>query len=99
MLYSMEESMLNEDFFKYNQTEVCVLIYIVFNVYIHTYLYFKLVGNKDFVKFQLSRSYFNLKEYLRASYYLNECESSGAYFLKIYSKYMVNNMTCKPTYC
>ena len=31
-----------------------------------------LVSTKDIVLFQLTRSYFNLKEYLRASNYLNE---------------------------
>jgi anaphase-promoting complex subunit 8 len=49
---------------------------------------FKIVSPKEFVKFQLARSYFNLKEYVRASFYLNECESPCAYFLYIYSKYM-----------
>ena len=44
---------------------------------------------KEFVKFQLARSFFNQKEYLRASYYLTDCESSSEYFLYIYSKYMV----------
>ena len=48
----------------------------------------KIISPKDFIKFQLARSYFNLKEYLRATYYLADCESPITYFLYIYSKYM-----------
>ena len=59
-----------------------------------------LVSNKDIVRFQLARSYFNLKEYLRASNYLSdscnnsESVASGVYFLYIYSKYMAIMKKC-----
>ncbi|CAF0739094.1 unnamed protein product [Brachionus calyciflorus] len=48
----------------------------------------EIVGSKEFVKFKLAMSYFDLKEYQRAAYYLEDCESQPSYFLHIYSKYM-----------
>lgn len=59
-----------------------------------------LVSNKDIVRFQLARSYFNLKEYLRANNFLNESATNnelvapGVYFLYIYSKYMAIMKKC-----
>ncbi len=59
-----------------------------------------LVSNKDIVRFQLARSYFNLKEYLRASNCLSEyCNNTNeatnsCYFLYIYSKYMAIMKKC-----
>ena len=51
----------------------------------------QMVGSgKDFIKYQLARSYFNLMEYARAAHYLTDCESSACYFLSVYSKYMVS---------
>jgi len=49
---------------------------------------------KDFRKYQLARSYFNTKEYLRASYYLSDCESPISSFLCSYSKYMTIMKKC-----
>lgn len=53
-----------------------------------------IVGTNEFVKYQLARSYFNLKEYQRSRFYLEDCESSGAYFLSVYSKYMAIMKKC-----
>ena len=67
-----------------------------------------LVSTKDIVSFQLARSYFNLKEYLRASNYLldgnvnatfinqneNHAAAGSCYFLYIYSKYMAIMKKC-----
>ena len=55
-------------------------------------------GTKDFIKYQLARSYFNLKEYARATFHLSECDSSAAYFLYVYSKYMVNIFCSKKNF-
>ncbi len=56
--------------------------------------YTNLVEPKEFRRFQLARSYFNAKEYLRASFYLAECESPASYFLAVYSKYMAIMKKC-----
>ena len=53
-----------------------------------------LVDSKEFRRFQLARSYFNAKEYVRAAFYLADCESSASYFLAVYAKYMAIMKKC-----
>ena len=55
---------------------------------------FNLVDPKEFRRFQLARSCFNSKEFLRASFYLKDCESPASYFLNVYSKYMAIMKKC-----
>lgn len=38
----------------------------------------------------LAKSYFDLKEYDRAAYFLRGCKSQKAYFLYMYSRYLVS---------
>jgi hypothetical protein len=38
----------------------------------------------------LAKSYFDLKEYDRAAYFLRGCRSKKAYFLYMYSRYLVS---------
>jgi anaphase-promoting complex subunit 8 len=56
--------------------------------------YFNLIDPKEFRRFQLARSCFNSKEFLRASFYLKDCESPAGYFLNVYSKYMAIMKKC-----
>lgn len=41
----------------------------------------------------LAKSYFDLKEYDRAAYFLRDCHSQKAYFLYMYSRYLVSMLT------
>jgi anaphase-promoting complex subunit 8 len=41
-------------------------------------------------KFLLGKSYFDVKEFDRAAYFLESCKSPKCRFLKIYSKYLVS---------
>jgi anaphase-promoting complex subunit 8 len=43
---------------------------------------------KEYDCFTLAKSYFDLKEYDRAAYFLTDCKSSKGYFLHMYSRYM-----------
>ncbi len=45
---------------------------------------------KDFYQYSVAKSYFDLKEFDRAAYALQNCKSSKAYFLHLYSQYMVS---------
>ena len=53
-----------------------------------------LVDSQEFRRYQLARSCFNSKEFLRASFYLRDCESPASYFLNVYSKYMAIMKKC-----
>lgn len=44
---------------------------------------------QDFDALCLAKSYFDLKEYDRAAYFLRGCRSKKAYFLYMYSRYLV----------
>lgn len=46
----------------------------------------------EYDKFLLSKSYFDVKEFDRAAYFLESCKSSKCRFLKIYSKYLVSKI-------
>lgn len=44
---------------------------------------------QDLDALTLAKSYFDLKEYDRAAYFLKGCSSQKAYFLYMYSRYLV----------
>lgn len=44
---------------------------------------------RDLDAYTLAKSYFDLKEYDRAAYFLRGCKSQKAYFLYMYSRYLV----------
>lgn len=44
---------------------------------------------RDLDAYTLAKSYFDLKEYDRAAYFLQGCKSQKAYFLYMYSRYLV----------
>lgn len=44
----------------------------------------------DLDAYTLAKSYFDLKEYDRAAYFLRNCKSPKAYFLYMYSRYLVS---------
>ncbi|XP_071167407.1 cell division cycle protein 23 homolog [Mytilus edulis] len=44
----------------------------------------------EYDKFALASSYFDLKEYDRAVYFLQECSSSNNYFLYLYGRYLAD---------
>lgn len=44
---------------------------------------------QDLDAYTLAKSYFDLKEYDRAAYFLRGCKSQKAYFLYMYSRYLV----------
>ena len=48
---------------------------------------------KDLDALTLAKSYFDLKEYDRAAHFLKECCSKKAYFLYMYSRYLVRIYT------
>ena len=56
--------------------------------------YFNMIDLKEFRRFQLARSCFNSKEFLRASFYLKDCESPAGFFLNVYAKYMAIMKKC-----
>ncbi|XP_070541258.1 cell division cycle protein 23 homolog [Ptychodera flava] len=43
---------------------------------------------EEFDQYTLAKSYFDLKEYDRAAYFVEKCKSSRAYFLHIYGRYL-----------
>ncbi|XP_064638455.1 cell division cycle protein 23 homolog [Lineus longissimus] len=43
---------------------------------------------KEYDRYTLAKSYFDLKEYDRGAYFLTDCKSSKGYFLHMYSRYM-----------
>lgn len=45
----------------------------------------------DLDAYTLAKSYFDLKEYDRAAYFLRNCKSPKAYFLYMYSRYLVSS--------
>ena len=45
---------------------------------------------KDFDKYTLGKTFFDLKEFDRASFFLEDCTSHKAYFLYMYSRYLVS---------
>jgi hypothetical protein len=45
---------------------------------------------QDIEKYCLAKSYFDLKEYLRAAHALENCEGSKAVFLRCYSRFLVS---------
>lgn len=49
---------------------------------------------QDLDALTLAKSYFDLKEYDRAAYFLKGCCSQKAYFLYMYSRYLVRNVSC-----
>lgn len=51
---------------------------------------------QDLDALTLAKSYFDLKEYDRAAYFLKGCCSQKAYFLYMYSRYLVR--CCKYSY-
>ena len=46
---------------------------------------------KDFDKYTLGKAFFDLKEFDRAAFFLEGCTSQKAYFLYMYSRYLVSN--------
>lgn len=44
---------------------------------------------KDFDKYILGKAYFDLKEFKRVAFFSEECKSQKAYFLLVYSHYLV----------
>ena len=46
---------------------------------------------KDFDKYSLGKAYFDLKEFKRAAFFLEDCTSHKGYFLLIYSHYLVRS--------
>lgn len=46
---------------------------------------------QDLDALTLAKSYFDLKEYDRAAYFLKGCCSQKAYFLYMYSRYLVRS--------
>jgi hypothetical protein len=44
---------------------------------------------QDLPKYLLGKSYFDCKEYDRAAYVLDDCQSLKSKFLRLYSKYLV----------
>lgn len=52
---------------------------------------------QDLDALTLAKSYFDLKEYDRAAYFLKGCCSQKAYFLYMYSRYLVRFST-RPAY-
>ena len=46
---------------------------------------------KDFDKYTLGKALFDLKEFDRAAFFLEGCTSQKAYFLYMYSRYLVSN--------
>ena len=45
---------------------------------------------KDFDKYTLGKTFFDLKEFDRAAFFLEGCTSPKAYFLYMYSRYLVS---------
>ena len=45
----------------------------------------------DFDKYTLGKTFFDLKEFDRAAFFLEGCTSQKAYFLYMYSRYLVSN--------
>lgn len=50
---------------------------------------------QDLDALTLAKSYFDLKEYDRAAYFLKGCRSQKAYFLYMYSRYLVRFCRCR----
>lgn len=50
---------------------------------------------QDLDALTLAKSYFDLKEYDRAAYFLKGCRSQKAYFLYMYSRYLVRFCSCR----
>ncbi len=42
----------------------------------------------EFDQYTLAKSYFDLKEYDRAAYFVDKCQSQKAYFLHVYARYL-----------
>ena len=49
----------------------------------------------EYDKYLLGKSYFDVKEFDRAAYFLESCKSSKCRFLRIYSKYLVSRFLKK----
>ena len=45
---------------------------------------------KDFDRYTLGKTFFDLKEFDRAAFFLDGCTSHKAYFLYMYSRYLVS---------
>ena len=45
---------------------------------------------KDFDKYTLGKTFFDLKEFDRAAFFLEGCSSQKVYFLYMYSRYLVS---------
>ena len=45
---------------------------------------------KEYDQFTLATTYFDLKEYDRAGYFLENCTSPKSYFLYMYSRYLAD---------
>ena len=43
----------------------------------------------EFDQYTLAKSYFDLKEYDRAAYFVDKCRSQKAFFLHVYARYLV----------
>lgn len=54
---------------------------------------------QDLDALTLAKSYFDLKEYDRAAYFLKGCRSQKAYFLYMYSRYLVRFCRCRACPC
>lgn len=46
---------------------------------------------KDFDKYTLGKTFFDLKEFDRAAFFLDGCNSHKGYFLYVYSRYLVSS--------
>lgn len=61
--------------------------------FVFHYLFKSQEDAQDLDALTLAKSYFDLKEYDRAAYFLKGCCSQKAYFLYMYSRYLVRS--CK----
>lgn len=45
---------------------------------------------EDYEKYTLAKSYFDVKEYDRAAYFIQDCSHPKVYFLYMYSRYLAD---------